>query len=150
MVRSPRSQRINQDLPLLRLVNPPVNFPVTMYFLLLFGIELLILLRRHPELFLKRPEKAGIILKPVHKTGFADTRAAADRVPAHPNPFFQDELVDGKPQICLKYMGNMVFADIKFPGQPFKRKILFNVFLDIPQHTKMPCSSQGILVCCSS
>ena len=98
-----------------------------MYFLLLFGIELLVLLRRHPELFLKRPEKAGIILKPVHKTGFADTRAAADRVPAHPNPFFQDELVDGKPQICLKYMGNMVFADIKFPGQPFKRKILFNV-----------------------
>ena len=39
--------------------------------------------------------------------------------------------MDGQAQIFLKYMSNMVLADIEFPGQPVQGEILFQMGIDI-------------------
>ena len=93
--------------------------------------HILAVLGRDAIFFLKCSVEAGIITESEHLIGLGDILPALYGFPAGAQAFLGDILVDGKSQIILKHMRDMIFADIELPGQDIQREIFIQMILNI-------------------
>ena len=70
-------------------------------------------------LLFKCPIETGIVSESIGLANVRNGHTGAKRLFAQTEAFFCNILMNRKPQIFLKYMGNVVFADIKLFCKPF-------------------------------
>ena len=71
---------------------------------------------RDSEFFLECTIKTGIVTEAKHMIGLGDIHFIGNGFFAKEKPFFCDKLMNRKSDVLLEYMGNMIFAHIKFLG----------------------------------
>lgn len=65
--------------------------------------------RRHLILLLKRPEKAGVVIKPAGETSLIGRHALQNQILAGQKPLLNHILVVRDSHFILKHMGQVVF-----------------------------------------
>ena len=84
-----------------------------------------------PNSFFEGPEEAGVVPETESGGHLVERHSGEDAVLAGVQPLFYQILMDGHAHVVLEYMGNVIFAHIKFPGQGVQTQIFLQVGIDV-------------------
>lgn len=99
---------------------------------------------REPVFFFECAVKAGVVAKAVLLIEGSHRRAGKDSVFAGVEPFFKHILVQGNAHAVLKYMGDVVLADIEKVGKCIQAQIILQMVVDIITYIYIQCACVGL------